>query len=280
MIKHNFELKISNIIFIFHIILIIGAISMVLPLVWMVLTSVKPTPEIRSYPPQWIPSVLTLEHFKKVFNRAPFLLYFVNTGIVAGSVVLLASFFCSLTAYALAKLNLPGEKFIMIIILLKIMVPFQAMMIPLYLLTSKLGITDSLIGLIVPTEMISAFGVFMLRQFIIDIPDDLIYAARIDGCSEFGIYWRIILPQLTTPLATLAIFLFMWSWGNFLWPLLIINSPTKRTLQLGLAMFRETMWVDYGPLMAATFLSLIPVIAIFIVLQRKVIESMTVTGLK
>ena len=264
----------------FHVILILGSITMALPFVWMILTSFKPSPEIRSYPPHWLPRTPTLEHFGEVFDRAPFLVYFMNTGIVSGSVVLLALFFCSLTAYALAKLRLPGEKIIILLILVKIMVPFQAMMLPLYLLASKLRIVDSLIGLIVPTDMISAFGIFMLRQFIVDIPDDFIGAARIDGCSEFGIYWRIILPQCTAPLATLAIFLFMWSWGNFLWPLIIINSPEKMTLQLGLAMFREDQWVRYGPLMAATFLSLIPVIVIFIILQRRVIESITITGLK
>lgn len=272
------QVKLSNISF--HIILILGAITMALPFVWMILTSFKPPPEIRSYPPHWIPRTWTLEHFREVFDRSPFLMYFINTGIVSGSVVLLASFFCSLTAYVLAKLNLPGEKFILLLILIKIMVPFQAVMVPLYLLASKLRMVDSLIGLIVPTDMISAFGIFMLRQFIIDIPEDLISAARIDGCSEFGIYWRIILPQCVAPLATLAMILFVWSWGNFLWPLIIINSPEKRTLQLGLAMFQSEFWVRYGPLMAATLLSLVPVIAIFIILQRRVIESMTMTGLK
>lgn len=272
------QVKLNNISF--HVILILGAITMALPFVWMILTSFKPPPEIRSYPPHWIPRTWTLEHFREVFDRSPFLMYFINTGIVSGSVVLLASFFCSLTAYALAKLNLPGEKFILLLILIKIMVPFQAVMVPLYLLASKLRMVDSLIGLIVPTDMISAFGIFMLRQFIIDIPEDLISAARIDGCSEFGIYWRIILPQCTAPLATLAMILFVWSWGNFLWPLIIINSPEKRTLQLGLAMFQSEFWIKYGSLMAATLLSLVPVIAIFIILQRRVIESMTMTGLK
>lgn len=275
---HNIKSALSEVPL--HLLLIVGGATMIMPFLWMISTAFKPASEIIAYPLYWIPKEPTLDNFIEVFNRAPFLRYFLNTIIVTSSVVIAGFFFCSLTGYVLAKLDLPGGNLILLMILAKIMVPFQVLMVPLFLLVARLGIADSLLGLIVPTDMISAFGIFMMRQFIIDIPDELLDAARIDGCSEFGIYYRIILPCIKAPLATLGIFLFMWTWGNFLWPLIVIISPEKRTLELGLAMFKEWFWVDYGPLMAATLLSLIPVIIFFVVLQRKVIESVSMTGLR
>ncbi|MGQ9631313.1 MAG: carbohydrate ABC transporter permease [bacterium] len=275
--RGRIRLKLS--ILIVHAILILGGISMVLPFLWMISTAFKPEWENIAYPPYWIPKSPTLDNFIEAFGRAPFHIFFLNTVIVSTAVTVFALFFCSLGGYVFAKLRFPGKNIFFLLVLGKIMVPFQVTVVPLYLIVVKLGMGDSLLALITPL-VVSAFGIFMMRQFILTIPDDLIDAAKIDGCSDFGVYLRIILPSITPALATLAIFLFMDTWGQFLWPLIVIKSPEKMTLQLGLAMFSNQYFTEYGPLMAGTLISVMPVLIVFAFLQRRVIESITMTGLK
>jgi multiple sugar transport system permease protein len=264
---------------IIYVILTLGAITMVFPFLWMISTAFKPPSEVEAYPPYWIPKTPTIANFTEVLNRAPIHIYLLNTILVSTCVTLLVLFFCSLSGYVFAKLELPGKNILFLLILGKLMVPFQVTVIPLYLLINKLGLGDSLIALILPF-MIGAFGIFFMRQFIISIPNELIDAARIDGCGEFGIYWRIILPSIRSALLTLAIITFMDSWGQYFWPLIVIRSPSKMTIELGLAFFTNQYFTDYGPMMAGAFISLVPVILVFIALQNRMIESITHTGLK
>ena len=252
---------------------------MVVPFLWMVSTSLKPKAEIELYPPTWIPRDPTVSNYVEAFGVAPFHVFFYNSTVVGVAVTVSVLFFCSLAGYVFAKLKFPGRDAAFLLVLGKIMVPFQLTVIPLYLIVTRIGLGNSLGALIVPL-MIGAFGIFMMRQFIIDIPDDLIDAAFIDGCGAFGIYWRIILPSVVPALATLAIFTFIDTWGQFLWPLIVIKSMDKMTLQIGLALFSNQFYTDYGPLMAATLLSVMPLLIVFAILQRRVIESITLTGLK
>lgn len=262
-----------------YIILTLGAITMIFPFLWMISTAFKSPSEVEAYPPYWIPKFPTLVNFNEVMRRAPIHIYLLNTVLVSSSVTLLILFFCSLSGYVFAKLELPGKNILFLLILGKLMVPFQVTVIPLYLLINKLGVGDSLIALILPF-MIGAFGIFFMRQFILSIPDELIDAARIDGCNEFGIYWRIILPNIRSALLTLAIITFMDSWGQYFWPLIVIRSQNKMTIELGLAFFTNQYFTDYGPMMAGAFLSLLPVFIVFVSLQNRMIESITHTGLK
>lgn len=276
-IQHGFRLRTSRLVI--HLVLILVGCTMVVPFLWMVSTSLKPKPEIDQYPPTWLPQEPTLHNYAEAFEVAPFHLFFMNSVIVSFAVTASVLFFCSLAGYVFAKLKFPGRDIAFLLVLGKIMVPFQLTVIPLYLIISKIGLGNSLGALIVPL-MVSAFGIFMMRQFIIDIPDDLMDAAFIDGCGAFGIYWRIILPSVVPALATLAIFMFIDTWGQFLWPLIVIKSVEKMTLQIGLALFSNEYFTDYGPLMAATLVSVLPLLIVFSILQRRVIESITLTGLK
>ena len=262
-----------------HFVLILIGLTMVVPFLWMLNTSLKLKPEIERYPSTFIPEAPTVSNYIEAFKKAPFHIFFANSVVVSFAVTASILFFCSLGGYVFAKLKFPGRNVAFMLILGKIMVPFQLTIIPLYLIVTKIGLGDSLGALIVPL-MIGAFGIFMMRQFIIDIPDDLMDAAFIDGCGAFGIYWRIILPSVVPALATLAIFTFIDTWGQFLWPLIVIKSPEKMTLQIGLALFSNQYFTDYGPLMAATLVSVLPLLIVFSILQRRVIESITLTGLK
>ena len=262
-----------------HLVLILVGSTMIVPFLWMVSTSLKPRPEIERYPPTWVPHEPTVNNYVEAFRVAPFHVFFINSVIVSFAVTASILFFCSLGGYVFAKLKFPGRDVAFLLVLGKIMVPFQLTIIPLYLIITEIGLANSLGALIVPL-MIGAFGIFMMRQFIIDIPDDLMDAAFIDGCGAFGIYWRIILPSVVPALATLAIFTFIDTWGQFLWPLIVIKSIDKMTLQIGLALFSNEYFTDYGPLMAATLVSVMPLLIVFAILQRRVIESITLTGLK
>jgi multiple sugar transport system permease protein len=277
--KKELPTRFSISLVIIHLVLILIGLTMVVPFLWMLSTSLKPRPEIERYPPTWIPEALTINNYIEAFKIAPFHIFFMNSVIVSFAVTGSILFFCSLAGYVFAKLKFPGRDAAFLLVLGKIMVPFQLTIIPLYLIVTKIGLGNSLGALIVPL-MVGAFGIFMMRQFIIDIPDDLIDAAFIDGCGAFGIYWRIILPSVVPALATLAIFTFIDTWGQFLWPLIVIKSTEKMTLQIGLAFFSNQYFTDYGPLMAATLVSVLPLLIVFSILQRRVIESITLTGLK
>jgi multiple sugar transport system permease protein len=252
---------------------------MLLPLVWMVATSFKPEADIVKFPPSLLPDRVTLEHYLEVWQRIPFARLYVNTIVFAGGVTLISLLLDSMTAYALARLQFRGRNLVFVAILVMLMLPFQVTLIPLYDLLVSLGWTNTMQGLIVPRAT-NAFGIFFLRQFLLSLPRDLEEAARIDGASEFRIYRRIIMPLAAPALLTLGLFHFMYNWNDLLWPLIINQDQARQTLPAGLALFMGQHVVEFGILMAASVLALIPVVLFFLVIQRRFVEGIATTGIR
>lgn len=257
----------------------IGALVMLLPFFWMLATSFKLPSEIISYPPTWIPHTPTLNNFIQVWKKIPILRYYINSGVVTSSVTAICVFLSALAGFGFAKYQFWGRTLFFILILSTLMIPFQITMIPLYLLIAKLGLVNTYWGIIAPS-IGSAFGTFLIRQYVQTIPDDLLDASRLDGCSEFRIFWRIILPLCKPVLATLAIFIVIMSWNEFMWPLIIIDSPDMRTLPVGLIAFKGPYKILYGEILAASVCVVLPVIVIFVLMQKYIIKAFTLTGIK
>lgn len=257
----------------------LGAIVFFLPVLYMLSSSLKQSNDIFKIPFQWIPSPLILENYTDAMKIAPFGRYFLNSLIVGVCTTLLNVFFAALTGYGFAKYNFWGKNFMFIAILSTLMIPFQAIMVPLFIIVRGFGWLNTYQGLIIPWA-ISAFGVFLMRQFILSIPNELLDAARIDGDSELGIFWHIILPLSRTPMVTLAIFTFLDSWNNLLWPLIIITKPEMRTVSLGLTEFQTLHGTAYNLLMAGSTIATIPILILFIFLQRYFIRGVVLSGLK
>ena len=261
------------------VILVIAAIIVVFPFVWMVLTSFKYENDIVTFPPRLLPTAFTLEAYTNIWGRIPFARFAVNTVVFASTVTLVSLFLDSLTAYALSRLHFPGRDAIFVLILIALMLPFQVTFIPVFVTVTNLGLLNSFAGLIIPRAT-NAFGIFMLRQFFSTLPRELDDAARIDGAGEFYIYRRIILPLSGPALATLAIFHFMYNWNDFLWPLLITSSTEMRTLPAGLALFMGQHVVEYAVLMAGATLALAPLFIAFLFAQKYFVQGIALTGLK
>lgn len=262
-----------------HGLLLFGAVTMVIPFLWMLSTSLKSDQQAYVFPPIWIPDPIMWSNYRTTWEALPFDRFLINSTIVAVLVTLGQLFTCSLGAYAFARLRFPWREPLFVLYLATIMVPFQVIMIPLFILVRELKWLDSYPGLIVPL-IFSAYGTFLLRQFFKTIPNELEDAAKIDGCSYFRIYWNIMLPLSKPALATLGIFVFMWSWNNFLWPLLVTNSLEMKTLPLGLAYFLGQYTIYWNLLMVGATIALVPILVIFFFAQRYFIEGITLTGLK
>lgn len=265
------------------ILIVVIASVMLLPFIFMVLTAFKTTPEVVKIPPTFIPDHPTLENFPISWNSAPFGRFYINSLIVSSTITIALVFLSSLTGFALAKYKFRGRELVFFYFLATMTVPFAAMMIPLFYFMNQLGLGDTYLGIILPS-ILTAFGIFLMRQYITTIPDDLLDAARIDGCGEFRIYWGIILPLIKPAMATLAIFTFLWNWDDFLWPLVIIESTKMQTVPLGLAMFSARSEVQelitWNVIMAAALISIMPVLVVFLFMQKYFIEALTLTGLK
>ena len=263
-----------------YIILGIIAILMLFPLVWLVSTSFKsPSENIFQFPPQLIPSQPTFQNFIRVWETNPFGRYLFNSLLVATLTVSLNLLFCSLAAYPLARLTFKGRDLIFTAIIATIMIPFQIVMIPLYVLTVQLGLRNSYLGIIFPS-IASAFGIFLLRQAFKSVPKELEEAARIDGCSELGIWWNIMIPAVKPALITLAIFVFIGSWSDFLWPLLILDQPDYYTMPLGVATLAGTFSLDWRLIAAGSVISIAPVLLFFLILQRYIVPTDAGSGVK
>ena len=263
-----------------YIIVVSGAVLMIFPFLWMASTAIKSESQIFAWPPQWIPIPAHLENFVKMWGVAAFANYFLNSWIVAGIGTIVVLFFCSLAGFAFAKYEFPARNIIFMILLTTLMIPAQVTLIPVFLIVKTLGWLNSYPGLIVP-GLGNVFALFLMRQFMQTIPNDLVDAARIDGCSEFRIYRQIILPLAKPIIATLGIFVFMLYWNNLFWPLIIISQDKMKTLQLGLSLLKTgygtTRW---NILMAGATLGSVPMIMVFLFLQRYFIQGITLTGLK
>src|SRR5215212_5614517 len=263
-----------------HLVLLPIAAVMVLPLVWMFVTSLQTLDETRHYPPTLLPSSAQVGNYTEVLQRAPFATWFLNTVIVTFACVVGNLLFCSLAAYAFARIPFFGREVVFVLILATLMIPFQVIIIPTFLIVRSLHLIDTLGGLIMP-NLAGAFGIFMLRQFFRTLPIELEEAARIDGASRLGILFKIVLPLSGPALATLAVIQFMWTWNDFLWPLVtIINNQGAYTLQLQLAAFQGAHSTDTALLMAANVISMIPMLLLFLVGQRWFVRGIATQGLK
>ena len=257
-----------------------GLVLVVIPFVWMVVSSFKPGAEVMAVPPTWWPESVTTENYSTLFTRLDFPTYFINSSIVAGCVALGNVVFCSMLGYALAKLDFPGKRMVFGLVLGTLMVPGVVTFIPLFVLTTNIGLANSLPGMILPF-LAGPFGVFLMRQFILTIPDELIQAARVDGASELRIFSSVVLPLCGPAVATLAVLTFLTSWNNFLWPLVIATSEDKYTLPVALALYSVGQnATQYGLLLAGSVVVVLPVLAVFLVLQRRIMQGIAMTGIK
>lgn len=258
-------------------VLMMGALVMVFPFVWMVLTSLKTGADVYSF--SLIPSPATTANYSFVFTRTDFLRWFANSLGIAAVVVASVLFFDSLVGYTLAKMHFRGKNFIFILILSTLMVPTEMLIIPWYLMSSQLGWLNTYWSIMFP-GLISAFGIFMMRQFFEGVPGELLEAARIDGLNEFGIYARIAVPLVLPALSALAIFTFLGNWNAFLWPVIIVSKPHLVTLPVGLAMFTTENNPEWERIMTAASLGTVPVLIVFILFQRQIIEGVNLSGMK
>jgi multiple sugar transport system permease protein len=252
---------------------------MVLPLVWMLVTSVESLDQTRHFPPTLIPSSIHWSNYRDAWNQAPFGRFFVNSLIVTGTAVLSNLILCSLAGYAFARLRFLGRELLFVALLATLMVPFQVIMIPTFLIVQHLGLVDSLGGLIAP-NLVTPFGIFLLRQFFRTLPVDLEEAARIDGCTRLGVLFRVVLPLSLPALATLGIVTFLWTWNDFLWPLIVITSTDQSTVQLGLASFQGAHVTKWNLLMAGNVMALAPMLIVFVGAQRWFVRSLASTGIR
>ncbi len=252
---------------------------MLYPFIWMILSAFKSNLEIIKVPPTFFPEKFTFEAFAKVLNETPFFLWIKNSLIVSVIGTIMTVFSSALGGYIFAKFDFKGKNFLFMIILATMMLPFQVIMIPLYMITSKLHLLNSLWALIIP-GITSAFGIFLCKQHIEGIPNELMEAGRIDGCGEFGIFFRIIVPDLRNILSALAIFSFMGKWNDYVWPLIAINDMKKMTVPLALSFFSTQHGVQFNLVMAVAFLMMLPVIIVYLIFQKQFIEGLTMTGMK
>jgi multiple sugar transport system permease protein len=269
--------KLTNIIV--YAILTVGALSMAIPYVWMIVTSIKPIDEIQSYPPSFYVRHPTFAPYKELFYLLPMGRYLLNSLIVATFVTLCNVFFCSLAGYAFAKHRFFGRDKIFLVLLSAIMIPYQVNLIPGFIIVKKLAWLNSFYALIIP-NMAMVFGVFLCRQYILSIPNDLIDAAKIDGCGEFAIYRIVIFPLIKPALATLAIFTFLSQWNSFVWPLIVIYTSSMRTVPLALSVLNSQFGANFSMIMAGATVVTLPVLIVFLSLQKYIIQGITMTGLK
>ena len=256
------------------------AIIMLFPLLWLLSTAFKsPTEDIFQFPPQLLPSQPTFNNFVRVWQTNPFGRYLFNSTLIAVITVGLNLLFCALAAYPLARLEFRGREIIFTAIVTTIMIPFQIVMIPLYILTVQLGMKNSYLGIIFPA-IASAFGIFLLRQAFQGVPKELEEAARIDGCSELGIWWNVMIPAIRPALVTLAIFVFIGSWSDFLWPLIVIDRPEFYTLPLGVEKLAGTFSLDWRLIAAGSIISIAPILVLFLFLQRYIVPTDAGSGVK
>jgi multiple sugar transport system permease protein len=266
--------------FLIHTVLILGGICCLIPFIWMVSTSVKPLEEVFTIPIRFIPKKLQLDNFIRVFREQPLLpTYYFNSVFVTSLITISTVFFCALTGYSIAKFEYKGKNLFFLFVLATMMIPYQLLMVPYFLIAKKLGLLNSYVGLILPFAL-SPFGVFLMRQNMLAIPNELIEAARIDGCSEFKIFLKIAMPLSKPALSALAIFTFMLQWDNFFWPLIIVSKEKYLTLPLAIMRFQGEYQTFYNLMMAVSLIAMLPVLIVFFFAQKRFIEGMVMSGMK
>ena len=265
--------------FLKYVLLLAFSVVALLPFVWMVSASLKNSAEVFSIPMRWIPSVFHFENYKAIWQKVPLIAYFKNTALIAVIVTAMQILTSSFAAYAFAKMNFKGRDVLFLCYIGTIAVPWQVYMIPQFIMMRSLHLYDTIWALVV-LQSFSAFGVFLMRQFYLGIPNDLSEAARIDGLSEYGIWARIVLPLSKPAIATLCIFTFVNTWNDYMGPMIYLTTDVKKTIQVGLKRFIQAYSADYHLIMAASLCSLLPVTVVFLCLQKYFIEGIATTGMK
>lgn len=273
----NKKRKVNSLIL--NVFLMAGAIVTIFPLVWMFVSSVKPLKEIIKMPPDFFPKDPTFSNFVTLFETLPFLRFLINSVLVTFISTIILVFVCALTGFVFAKFNFAGKKIIYSLILLTMMIVDEVLVLPLFLMITEVQLNDTYIALILPF-LATGFGVFLMRQFITSIPSELIEAATIDGASYFKIFTRIILPLVKPALSSLTIFNFIWMWNMLMWPVVVVDSESMMTLQIAMSRFTSMYMTRYDLTMAAATVATIPVLIIYIVLQKNFVKGIALTGLK
>ncbi|MBN1834604.1 MAG: carbohydrate ABC transporter permease [Spirochaetales bacterium] len=263
-----------------YLLLLLVAAVILLPFFWMVSTAFKPSPEILRRPPGFLPEKPTLEHFRNVFKRIAYFRNLYNSLFISSVTTVITIFTSTMVGYAMAKFRCVGLNLIFILILTGLMIPPFTIAIPLYIVAAQIGGVNTLWAVIIPFA-VSNFGIFLMRQYCMGVPDDLIAAARIDGAGEFAILMRIVFPVVATGCAALGILKFLMTWNDFFWPLIMLSDDRKKTLQVVIAtMIDFEYYVDFGLVMAATTLVVLPVIVLFLFFQKHIIEGVAISGMK
>lgn len=260
-----------------YLLLLAGATITLFPFLWMIATAFKNAADIYSL--ELIPKAPTLNNFKHIFDETPFARWYLNSIVVATVTTLSVAFFDSLVGYILAKVRFKGREIIFFAILSSIMIPTEMLIIPWYIGATRAGIVDTHLGVMFP-GLITAFGIFLMRQFMDSLPNDLLDAGRMDGLGEFGIFWKIAMPNVRPALAALCIFTFLGNWNAFLWPVIAIESPEMRTIPVGLSWFSYENFNQYELVMAGATMAVVPVLIIFAIFQKQIIKGITLTGIK
>ena len=259
--------------------LVAGALAVIAPVVWAALSSFKTQAELAQTPPTLLPHQPTLDNYTTGLKAFDFTHYLTNSVIVTLSATALTLVINSMAAYALSKYNFRGRTVLFIITLSTIMIPLQVILLPVYQIVSSLGMTNSLLGLIIPPAA-TPTGVFLLRQYMLTLPDEMIEAARIDGAGEWGIFWRSILPLSRPALAVVAIFSIIWRWNDFLWPLIVAQDESKQTLPVAIARFASQQAIPFNQILAVSVVTIVPIVIIFLILQRQIIAGLAQGAIK
>ncbi|MEB3303538.1 MAG: carbohydrate ABC transporter permease [Cyanobacteriota bacterium] len=260
--------------------LLLIALLTLLPLLWLVSTSLKsPAEDIFTSPPALLPSQPSLQAYGRLFKDNPMVTYLLNSTVVSGLAVVANLLFSSLAAYPLARLQFRGRAAVLAVVVATVLIPFQVVMIPLYVLMVKIGLRNSLMALVLP-QATTAFGIFLLRQSFLSVPKELEEAARMDGCSAIGEWWNVLIPAARPDLITLGMLTFIGTWSDFLWPLIILDDPNRYTLPLGLQQLASSFSLDWRLVAAGSVISILPVLVLFLLLQKTILPTATADEVK
>lgn len=257
----------------------VAALVFVLPIIWILISSFKTSQELFSWPPTILPDDATFQNYITAFQKGNFALYFKNSFLVAGMATLITLTINSMAGFALAKYTFPGNQFIFFMFIATLMIPLEVIMVPIFIVLRSVGLYNTLWGIIIPPAA-TPTGVFLVRQYMLTVPTELMESARIDGASEWRIFSRIMLPLAKPVLVALTIFSFMWRWNDFIWPFVVISTETKYTIQIAIANFVGQFSVDWNSLLAMNIVAMLPVLAVFLFFQRYFVQGISMTGLK
>jgi multiple sugar transport system permease protein len=259
--------------------LLIGSFIMIFPFIWMVLSAFKTTADVYTYPPRWLPSELHYQNFKRVFEYVPFVLYYFNSIFTTVVQTFFEITLSIMAAYAFAKLKFPGRDKLFVLVQSTMLMPAIVTMIPLFIIIGNMKLVDTYAGIMLP-QLFSAFTVILIYQFFKGVPNELVEAARIDGCGYFRVLTGVMIPNTTTAISTAALFAFLQHWRSYTWPLIVTNSTRLRTLPIGLKYLVTESSSEYQVMMAASLMAIVPVLLVYVFTEKQFVKSITLTGLK